>query len=303
MFQPHRLHQFDLNLLKVLEALYQQQSLTRAADVLNLTPSAVSHALNRLRDTVGDPLFVRQNNRMQPTSLCERLAPECLRALSQVRNSLHALTRFEPVSNQQTFRVGLNHLFEPVFGPPLMTQLHQHSPLCSLSLIQVTRRTMQQQLANGQVDLVIDVALPVAAPINHQPLLDSEFVVAMREDHPLRDDMSLERYLSYRHISVSSRPTGTTLEDLALQQQAINRDLQLRCQTYLAALIQVSCSDALLTLPAIMLSLLPQSLRIATEPTPVALAPVALHSYWHENSHKDPALQWFRALVAETAGA
>ena len=102
----------DLNLLKVFEAAWRERHLGRAAHSLHLTPSAVSHALRRLREHLGDPLFVRDGRRMLPTPACQRLAPPLLESLSQLREALQNLERFEPAHSRQTFLLGMPYAIE-----------------------------------------------------------------------------------------------------------------------------------------------------------------------------------------------
>ncbi|WP_231730988.1 LysR family transcriptional regulator [Lacimicrobium alkaliphilum] len=98
--------QLDLNLLKIFEALYQERNMSRAAQRLHLTPSAVSHAIKRLRNQLADPLFSRQGNMMQPTALCESLAPALINNLDQLRQILQLSEQFSPETAVNYFRLG-----------------------------------------------------------------------------------------------------------------------------------------------------------------------------------------------------
>ena len=111
--------QLDLNLLKVFEAAYREQHLGRAAQSLHLTPSAVSHALRRLRAQLGDPLFVRDGRRMLPTPACQRLAPPLLETLAQLRQWLQQLQHFDPAQARQAFHVGMPYAIEAMLLPAI----------------------------------------------------------------------------------------------------------------------------------------------------------------------------------------
>lgn len=104
--------QLDLNLLKIFEALYQERNMSRAAQRLHLTPSAVSHAIKRLRSQLADPLFSRQGNMMQPTALCESLAPALINNLDQLRQILQLSEQFSPQTAVNYFRLGIHEALE-----------------------------------------------------------------------------------------------------------------------------------------------------------------------------------------------
>ncbi len=291
-----RIQQLDLNLLKIFEGLYQQQNMTRAAEVLSLSPSAVSHAISRLREVLGDALFTRQGKKMMPTPACVRIAPVLLASLAQLRLSLQMFSHFEPLTTQQSFTVAIHHSIEPHVMPHLFRALQHQAPLARLDCVQLNRQQITRQLTSGRVDVVIDIALPVGLPLHHQAMINDEYVVLLANDHSLVGCLDKESYTQAQHIGVSSRPSGPFLEDISFLQEGVNRDIRARCQSFQTAVRLVQVSKMLLTLPASVASDYNRP-GLAIETLPIPLNCIETHLYWHENSHEDASLSWFRELI------
>lgn len=316
------IQQLDLNLLKVFQTLYLEQNMTRAADVLHLTPSAVSHAMKRLRETLGDPLFQRSQNKMMPTPACQRIAPLIIDNLARLQQILQQLGDFDPATSEHHFRIGMHDAFEPSIVPQLTKTLSKLAPNVRFSSIKVSRRDLARDLSAGHVDMVIDVALAAAPPIKHQEILENDFVVLLRKGHPLlknndaskkigntnrslakhpsaqKNQLSSKDYLSATHLNVSNRPSGMTAEDTLFQERGLARNVTVRCQNHFAAKEIVKNSDQLLTLPRILAAQLidPEVYQCAL---PVELPRFSVHVYWHEHSEQDAALAWLRTLFIE----
>lgn len=294
--------QLDLNLLKVFEAAWREQHLGRAAQSLHLTPSAVSHALRRLRAHLGDPLFVRDGRRMLPTPACQRLAPPLLETLGQLRQLLQHMARFEPEQARQTFAIGMPHAVEAMLLPAIHALLRERAPLAALACLPYERRDLRRALAAGQLDIAIDVALPASEPVRHAALLQEPFRIALRKGHPLKRRPTLRQYLDASHVAVSGRASGAALEDIALLNLGLQRRIALRCQTHHSACRVVAGSDHLLTMPERMArQLAGDALRLL--PLPFELPPIQPHLYWHANMADDPTNRWLRQLVLDACRA
>lgn len=292
--------QLDLNLLKIFEALYQERNMSRAAQRLHLTPSAVSHAIKRLRTQLADPLFSRQGNMMQPTALCESLAPALINNLDQLRQILQLSEQFSPATAANYFRLGIHEALEKLLLPPLAAALAEQAPGTALASYGLERTQMVRELAGGTVDMAIDVSLPISEPILHRPLLSDRFCVVMAQEHPLHANLNKNAYAQARHISVSHRASGPAIEDIALRQQGVNRQIALHCQSYGSAISVVRQSELLLTMPAKIAGALNQP-GVISCPAPAAIPDIAIHLYWHKNSDSHPALSWLRQLLLRVA--
>lgn len=291
----------DLNLLKVFEAVFRARHLTRAADALALTPSAVSHALRRLREHLGDPLFRREGHAMVPTPACERLAPDLFDHLEQLRRCLQQWAVFDPASTRQTFRLGMPDGVESTMLPALQHELFEVAPGARLHCAGFDRYQLARLLAAGQLDAVIDVARPVREPLRHQALLDDEFCILARHGHPLGQAPTLRQYLAARHVAVSARAVGTVVEDDALLRLGLQREVALRCQSYTSAFAVVAESDLLLTVPWHLCGTIGAQQAYLRWRTPFQLGRLMLHLYWHQHHDEDAASCWLRSLIAQVA--
>lgn len=287
----------DLNLLRVFETVYREQHLTRAAEALALTPSAVSHALRRLREQLGDALFVRDGKVMRPTPACLRQAPALIGQLAQLRQLLQQWGHFDPGQSRQRFRIGMPDAIELMLLPALQQAVFASAPLCSMVSAHFDRSSLGRQLAAGQLDLAIDVAQPMVEPVRHAPLLSDAFCLLARHGHPLQAPPALPAYLAARHVAVSTRATGVVIEDAALAQRGWQREVAVRCQNYTTAFRLVTESDLLLTVPARLAGEIDPLGRLQRWPLPFELPPVQLHLYWHAHREGDPANDWLRARV------
>ncbi|WP_231730987.1 LysR substrate-binding domain-containing protein [Lacimicrobium alkaliphilum] len=184
----------------------------------------------------------------------------------------------------------------------MATALAAQAPGTSLASYGLERSQMVRQLAGGAVDMAIDVSLPMSEPIMHRPLLTDSFCVVMAQKHPLHARPDRKTYAQARHISVSHRASGPAIEDIALRQQGVNRQIALHCQSYGSAINVVRQSELLLTMPVKLAGALNQDGVVICD-VPVSIPDIAIHLYWHKNTDVHPALSWLRQLLQNVASA
>ncbi|MCE9673402.1 LysR family transcriptional regulator [Myxococcus stipitatus] len=281
----------DLNLFRVFDVVYRERNLTRAAEVLFLSQSAVSHALARLREQLGSPLFVRRGRGVAPTPLADRLAPEIREALALLQQALHHTRVFDPHRDVGTFTVAMNDVLEPSVLSRLVLRFRERSPQARVSSVRLDRPRLERDLASGRLDLAVDVEQPTGAALRHAPLIQDGFCVVSRR----RRKLDVAAYMAARHVTVSSRRTGLAVEDLVLSRLGYQREVMVRCQHYEAACRIVSDSDLLLTMPRRRAEEINAVLGNHLLPTPLALPPLELHVYWHRAVDGEPRSQWLRA--------
>ncbi|RJS25925.1 LysR family transcriptional regulator [Corallococcus sp. H22C18031201] len=286
-----RLGQLDLNLFRVFDVVLREGNLTRAAEVLFLSQSAVSHALARLREQLGAPLFVREGRGLPPTPLAERVAPEIREALTLFQQAVHRTRHFDPARDAVHVTLAMNDELEPALLPPLLERLSQSAPLARVTSVRLERGKLERDLASGRLDLAIDVAQATSPHLRHAVLLKDSFCVVSAR----RRSVDVKRYLAARHVTVSSRRTGLAIEDLVLGRLGYQRDLAVRCQHYEAACRIVAGSDLLLTMPRHRAKTINAPLGNHLLPMPVALPPVEFHLYWHRQVDSEPLNQWLRS--------
>lgn len=290
----------DLNLFVVMDAICAEGSITRAADRLHLTQPAVSHALGRLRDIYGDPLFVRSGNGVAPTALTKRLIGPIRESLLALQQTLQPAQVFDASEARNSFVVSLPDVLESWVLPRLMQYLQDQAPRVQLASVRARRRELEADLAGGRLDLAFDVLLPVAPSLCHGPLLEDKFVVVMRAAHPLaHQPWTIEAYCNTRHIVVSSRRAGLSAEDFELSRLGYRRDIALRCSNYHVAWKTMENTDLLLTVPARYAEMREEG-DYLMRPIPADVRGLAIQMYWHESVEQDPANQWLRELFRQT---
>jgi DNA-binding transcriptional LysR family regulator len=292
------LEQLDLNLLVTFEAVYRERNLTRAAKRRFVTQSAVSHALARLREQLGDPLFVRRASGVEPTPVAVRLAPQVGEALRVLRRALEA-DEFDPARDLGRVRIAIHEELEPALLPGFERRLRAAAAGVELDCVRVDRTSLERDLGSSRLDLAVDAAQVAGADLRHTSLAHDQFCVVSRRGARI----DVRRYLAARHVIVSSRRTGPALEDMLLGQLGVQRTIVLRCQRYEAACRIVADSDLLLTAPRLRARAIAAHMRLVLLPVPFALPPFDMRLYWHRQLDTDLRSQWLRAqLTAVAAG-
>jgi len=290
----------DLNLLAVLDAIYTQGGVTRAAERLNLTQSAVSHSLSRLREIFGDPLFVRNGHRLVPTPLTRSL----MSPLQQMLRSLDLLITnaggFDPATAEAQFTISLRDPTDTLMLPSVMRRVVRTAPGLDFRIVQTRRRSVEADLTNGALDLAIDVPLPLSSNVHRQKLGADRLVVVARKGHPhIRRGLTLKTYLAQHHVMVTSRRRGPSLEDIDLSERGLKRRIRLRCRSYFAAVRVINETDLILTMPGRYVRALNVGAQTQVHPLPLATSALDLYLYWHASVDENEANCWLRGLVVE----
>jgi DNA-binding transcriptional LysR family regulator len=292
----------DLNLFRVLDAIYSHGGVSAAARVLHLTQPAVTHAMQRLRDQLDDPLFVRQGNRLLPTEKVRTMMPAVQMHLKGLHASAHAQPHFEPAQLDMEFSVGLRDILESIALPALLARIGQHAPQLRVVSRRVAADEAERALAAGAIDLVIDRPLRAGGRISRQHLLDESLVVVMRAGHPCAAQLRRGDYLAARHVTVSPLGEANALDTL-LGQSDLFRQVRLVCQHYFAAGQIAAGTDLLLTVPRSYANHLASLLPLAVQPLPIKLKAFPILAYWHQSKDDDRAHAWFRQWLIEAITA
>lgn len=292
------LQRLNLNLFRVFDVVYREGNLTRAAEVLHLSPSALSHALARLREHLGDALFIRQVRGVTPTPLAHRLAPRVREALHALQLSLDSSRHFDPRQDLTRLTLGMPDEVEPMLLPALATRLRAAAPQLILASVPLDRKQLKTDLASGRLDLALDLAQSTSDELGHECLLREPFCVVASRRH-WRGDLTRSAYLRAQHVVVSKRRSGLALEDLSLSRRGIQRQVVLRCQHYESACSLVESSDLLLTMPRQYARKLNAHLKNRLHCLPLPLPVFELHLYWHRQSQSTAASQWLRDKVLQ----
>lgn len=292
----------DLNLFVVFDAIYCEGNITKAASALNLSQPAVSHALSKLRTQFDDPLFVRQGNKMRPTTVARNVIADVRESLHMLKICLVQSKLFDPITSRKEFTIAMHGSLEAAYLPSLVKTLEQNAPNINLQTTRRVRRNeLENELASGDIDLAIDTLIPVGDNVMHRQIDDDELVVIARSNHSsIGKKLDLQTYLSLKHVLVSSRSKGPGIEDYELGRLGMQRNIALRCQHNLSACQVIVGNDMLLTLPKAAAKMYRNMLDIKIHPLPVKLPNIDVHLYWHENVDNDPSNVWLRNNIIRT---
>ncbi len=294
----------DLNLLPVLDALLRERHVTRAAKRIGLSQSAMSHALARLRELLGDPILVRSGRTMVPTERAESLEIPLRDALESLESVLGASEAFEPASAEGTLRVACEDFGTMLFAPGLFRRLRARAPSLNLDIGAYRRDRVIAGLEDKSLDLAIGVYTDLPASIRMRRLLQPDFVCVVRRGHPrIRKRLTLKQYAELPHALIGIGDPGPTFVDEALAEQGLTRRVALRIGHFLAAPLVVAETDLVLTLPRQLGERIAQMAPLTLHEPPVLLDPFPLSAIWHERRQREPAHRFLRELVAETADA
>jgi DNA-binding transcriptional LysR family regulator len=293
------LSRVDLNLFVVFEAIFTLGGITAAAGKLNLSQSAVSHALARLRVLFDDPLFERNSRGMAPTPRARALIGDVRNALQSMEGTLQRSGQFNPATAQRRFTLAMGDPMDSLLLPVLMQRIGLAAPGIEIATYS-NRRRIESSLQDGSIDAAVDILLSMSAGIGHHLVLKDQMVVLARREHPrVQGKIDLDTYLELEHIQVSSRRVGQGIEDMALRRLGLNRRVRLRCQHYGAACKIASRTDILMTMPSRFAADSNTSLQFQSLPVPFEVPPIELFLYWNISAESDAGGRWFRGQIME----
>jgi DNA-binding transcriptional LysR family regulator len=289
----------DLNLLVVFDTVLTEGGITAASRKLNLSQPAVSHALSRLRGLFGDPLFERQGRSMVPTPMARSIAGPVRSALGTIARTLGESGRFDPSSSERTFRIGLRDVLERTTLPPLVKAVGEVAVGIDIVSARLDRRRLEKELASGELDVALDVLLPLSGQVRQERVLVDRLVVVARRNHPAlrglkKSAWDLPTYLAQQHIQVSARRSGPSLEDIVLRPLGMSRRIRLRCQSHGAACQVAAHTNLLATIPESYAGAATPSGTLRILPLGLKGAAIETYLYWAANADHDPASVWLR---------
>jgi len=302
----------DLNLLRVFDAVMAEGSITRAAERLAMTQPAVSNALKRLRDSVGEDLLTRAARGVAPTAFGEALWPQVRSALGQLRAALEP-GDFDPALDARVFRLTMADAMAAFLLPALMARFAALGARCQIEVRPLLDRDPRELLAHADIDVALghfpEVLAALAAqgrvaPLRHRRLGEGRYVCVMRAGHPLAGaPLTLAAFCAAEHVlvSFSGRPHGFV--DQALAAQQLSRRVALTVNQFFTAAQVVARSDLLTVLPEGFLPLTGLEERLVVRELPVEPGTVYADAIWHVRHDRSAAHQWLLAQFAEVSAA
>lgn len=293
---------YDLNLLPVFTVLMEERSVTRAAERLGITQPSLSNALNRLRELLRDPLFIRERYGMQPTQKAEELAPVITAALASLDGVILGQQDFDPAQANQLITLAPNSYVEFVLVPALVAKLRVRAPGIRLRFTPYGSDLAETGVVSGMTAMALGRIADPPDNLIVQHLTDDGLACIVRADHPLIDSKITKRqYEQLKHVNVL--PPGRLRVGLfqALQRTGLKREVVVSVTNFLAVPEVVAVTDYCATLPRLICRHLARDTRLKVLPPPVDLGTFPMEMAWHARYRNDPAHRWLRALVAETA--
>lgn len=292
------LRRIDLNLLVILDALLGEQHVTRAAERLHLSQPAVSHALARLRDLLGDPLLVRAGSGLVPTARALELAAPLAETLAQVQ-SLLAPNTFDPASARRTFRLAMSDYGAAIILPGLIRTLRKEAPGIDLQISHASREGMVEGLLNGDIDLAAGVLPELPGELRSSPLFEERYVCLLdRQSLPEDGQLDLPTYLSRPHVLLEMRGSGTPEIERTLTALRERRRVAISLPHWSVAPRLISGTDLILTVASRALNEVDDESLIVVPP-PFEIAPFTFVSAWHKRRGGDQALNWLNRRIEQ----
>lgn len=297
------LHEIDLNLLISLQALLEEQSVTRAALRTGLTQSAMSHALARLRDHFDDPLLVRSARQMLRTPRAEELAGPLRAALSQLQEAIGDRSPFEPAVATGELRIACEDYITSLLVPRLVRRLSVEAPAINIDIRSRGPET-NAQLESGNVDIAIGVFRSAEGATRQRSLFRENFACVVRKGHPvINKRLTLKRYSDLPHILVGDGPRSMGAVDVALERIGKSRRVAARVNTFLSAPAIVAETDLILTIPKRLAARFAAVYDLQLFDPPVEILDFRYHCRWHERWHNDSRHRWLRSVIVEESDA
>ncbi len=297
----------DLNLLRLFDAVFETHSVTLAALALNLTQPSASKQLNKLRQLLRDPLFVRTHDGMAPTARAEELSLPIRRALSTMRDAVERHGEFNPATSVRTFRVFMSDVEQMVLFPKILSTIAREAPDVAIETVQTPSARMRSTLLeSGNVDLAVGVLREFDACLRSQVLFEEHYCGMVRADHPtIGGKLTLSQLLRSQHC-VYQNAAGYGAEESAVEKAFGNAGINRRVTVRLAHAIGLSTmtteSNLLMIIPHRLALACALSAHVEILDLPIAVPRFHIAQYWHHRYHSEPGCVWLRGVVSRLFG-
>ena len=287
-----------MNLLVVFDAVADTRSVTLASDRLRLSPSAVSHALGRLRRIFGDPLFVRGHHALSPTSRAEALRRPVREALDLI-DGMFAQAEFDPVTTERPFLIGAGEYALTTIVPDLTRHLRRTAPRAKVVVTSIDNESLAS-LESGRIDLALLSSEPRSTNFRAEEVFQDRLVGVIDEHHPLMagggDRVDLDAFLSHPHLVVTQGATTHDAVDASLSRLGRDRVILAEIPTSAVGLETLRGTNLVMSLPTRLLDA-STTLGFRTFPLPLDRVDQTYWQVWHRRTDEDPACAWLRRLV------
>lgn len=290
----------DLNLLRVLSALFEEGQTTKAAARLSLSQPAISHALAKLRTSLGDELFVREHNVMKPTPYAESIREPVRRLLEIVAREIAHERDFQPATTRRRFTLSTSDIGELVFLPELLRSFAALAPHATIRSLSMPPDELAVAMADGSVDLALGYFPDLSgSSFYQQKLFQHRFTCLVRRDHPVIGDvLTLEQFLAADHVVVAQEGRSQEIFEQRMTELRLERRVLLQSPHFMSTPLLVAHSDLIATVPRAVGRAYCRIAPLRLLAPPIRIPAIPLKQFWHRRVHNDPAVAWLRELIA-----
>ncbi|MGR3541468.1 MAG: LysR family transcriptional regulator [Hasllibacter sp.] len=295
---------FDLNLLKVLDALLREGSTVRAAERLHLSQPAVSAALGRLRHALGDPLFVRRGQGLEATDHARALAGPVRDALD-LAEAVLAGPSFDPATSRAVFRISGSDFFAEMLMPRLAERLAREAPLMRVHLVDLVPDGYVDTLDRYEVDMALIPSMGLPDRVDHRAVFWSGFSAIARAGHPALKDLAagqevpMDVFCALGHVLFSPEGKARSIGDAALAAVGRERRVAMTLPVFSGVWNAVRGSDLIALIPTQLAEAVAPRAGLAVHRPPMPIDDVLIEMIWHRRATTSPAHRWLRDVVAE----
>lgn len=297
----------DTYLLRVFCLLVTERSVSRTAFKMNQSQPAVSAALRRLRDIIGDPLLVREKGGMVPTERAIALLAHAKGALAEIDCMVNTEDSFDPLVSRSEFHIGSPDYLAPIFVGSVVERLRREAPEATLNLHSLDANfDFERSLAEGELDLVIGNWPEPPDRMHLSILLEDQIVCLVSANHPLvrKGQITMEDYTKARHVvpmpySINQRG----VIDVALSGLRIRREERVLVQSFAVAPYLLQNTDLIFTTTRHFAEYYTKLLPLAILEAPVDFPLMRFYQLWHERNRHSPSHRWLRRLLSECGAA
>ena len=312
---PLNFRSLDLNLLRVFDEVMAERSLTRAAHKLSITQPAVSNAMRRLREVLGDELLVRSGQGVEPTPRALALWPPVREALAHLQESL-APGLFDPATAESTFVLAMADATAATLIPPMFSLLEREAPGIGIRVLPLTTRDPRSLLEAGEADMAVGYFPAALADLtaraqsgalvafDSRRLYEGEYLCVMRQGHPLADvPLTLDNYCAARHMLVSFSGRSFGFIDEALASLGRTRQVVLTVNQFFTAGRVVMTSNLLTILPRHFVPVTGMADKLVLRELPFDVQPVHVDALWRRRGQHPQAYDWLLRTLTRSAEA
>jgi DNA-binding transcriptional LysR family regulator len=297
----NRSDKFDVNLLRVFDAVWRHGRLGPASRELNISQPALSHSLKRLREQLGDPLFLKVPSGMQPTARAKQLAPAVQSALTNIRDTICTAPSFDPKTATRTFTLAMSDISEVRFLPKLMSRLMSGAPSVKIRSVSLAPQDLMSAMQTGSVDLAIGYFLDIdSSDILQQFLFRDSYVCVVCAGHPsVQGHITAQQFRELPHAIVKSATRTRGCVEGFLRQHKIDGQEVLHSTQFLSIPMIIASTDLVVLVPEPVGEMFSRFMDLQVLPAPLPIPAFDIKQYWHRTQHADAGNWWLRGIVTE----